>query len=221
MEAWSASSSSRKPAFVGKFARTQIRPLYSKLYRRHYAARLITREASALKWRDAVLPKLKPRIARGLISLPDFILFTDATTSAPLIAGVLFKPRDTRAPRLTTGRVPSARLNRFRRRNKIFGSELLPPLEFARTDQKRLANSTFTFYLDSNNAIAFLLRGDSCDSYIAATAATFWKLAHRLGMAVRIGRFRPKLNVADLPTRSLPPPPLMSNKAQNSSSFKL
>ena len=107
---------------------------------------------------------------------------------------------------LTTGRVPSAWLNRFHIRNKIFGSELLALLAFVWTHQKLLTNSTCTFYLDGNNAIAAFLRGDSFDSFIAAMVATFWKLAHRLGMAVWIGRVRSKLNVSDLPTRSLPLP---------------
>ena len=72
-----------------------------------------------------------------------------------------------------------------------------------RTHQKLLSNSTCAIYLDSNNAIAALLRGDSCDSFIAAMVATFWKLAQRLGMAVWSGRVRSKLNADDLPTRHL------------------
>ena len=74
------------------------------------------------------------------------------------------------------------------------------------THQKLLGNSTCAFYLDSNNATEALQRGDSCDSFISAMAANFWKLAQWLGTAVRIGRVRPKLNAADLPARSLSPP---------------
>ena len=130
------------------------------------------------------MAELKPRIARGLNGRPDFILFTYASNRAPLIAGVLFKPRPTRELQLTKGRIPAARMRRFRIRNKIFGSELLHPLAFAWTHRKLLANSTCTFCLDGNNAITAPLLGDSCDGFIAAMVATFWRLAQQLGMAV-------------------------------------
>ena len=151
------------------------------------------------------MAELKPRIARGINSRPDFILFTDAAASATLIAGVLFRPRSTGVLQLTTGRAPSAWLSRFHRRNKIFGTALPAPLDFVRNRQKLVNNSTCAFYLESNNAIAALLRGDSFDSFVAEIVATFRRLAQQLGMAVWIGRVRSKLNVADLPTRSLPP----------------
>ena len=89
---------------IGEFARAQLRPIYSELYGRHYAAKLSPRE-TALKCRTAVMAEPKPRIARGLNSRPDFILSKDAATSAPLISRVLFKPRSTRVLQLT-GRVP-------------------------------------------------------------------------------------------------------------------
>ena len=190
----------------GKFARTQLRPLYKKLYRHHYVATLTPRETTTLIWRPSVLAELKPRIARGLGRCPDFILFTDAATRTPLIAGVLFRPSSRRVLQLTKGRVPSSWLRRFHRRNKIFGAEFLAPLAFLWTHGRLLRNSACTIYLDSNNAIASLLRGDSCDSFIAAMVAVFWKLIQKLGMVVLIGRVTSKLNVADLPTRYLPTP---------------
>ena len=69
-----------------------------------------------------------------------------------------------------------------------------------------LANPACTVYLDSNNAIASLLRGGSCDSFISAMVAVFWKITQQLGTAVWIGRAKSKLNVADLPARNLPNP---------------
>ena len=117
----------------GKFARTQLRPLYQKLYRRFYVAKLSPREIPTLKWWSAVLRGLKPRIARILNRYPDFILFTDAATITPLIAGVLFHPKLARVLQLTKSRAPSAWLRRFHRRNKIFGSELLAPSFFPDT----------------------------------------------------------------------------------------
>ena len=169
-------------------------------------AKLTPRETTALTWRSAVLAELKPRIARGLDRRPDFILFTDSATSTPLIAGVLFRPISRKVLQLTTGRVPSARLRRFLRRNKIFGSEMLSPMAFLWTHGRILRNSACAIYLDSNNAIAALLRGGSCDGFIAAMVEVFWQLIQKLGMVVWIGRVTSKLNIADLPTRNLPTP---------------
>ena len=187
----------------GKFARTQLRPLYKKLHGRFYSTELSSREHSAIRWWLATIKELRPRIAQGLNSHPDLILFTDAATSNPLIAGVLFKPRSTRAIQLTTGRAPSAWLRRFNVKNKIFGPELLAPLAFIWSHQDLMRGKACTIYLDSNNALAALLRGDSCDSFVVAMVAFFWKLVQKLGMAVWLGRVKSKLNVADLPTRNL------------------
>ena len=152
------------------------------------------------------MAELKPRIARGLDRRHDFILFTDAATSTPLIAGVLFRPSSRKALQLTTGRVLSAWLRRFHRRNKISGSEMLAPLAFLWTHGRLLRNSACAIYLDINNAIAALLRGGSCDGFIAAMVEVFWQLIQKLGMVVWIGRATSKLNIADLPTRNLPIP---------------
>ena len=200
----------------GKFARTQLRPLYKKLHSRFYSAKLSSREMSTLRWWLAITKELKPRIAHSLNSHPDFVLFTDAATSNPLIAGVLFRPRSTKVLQLTTGRVPSAWIRRFHRRNKIFGSELLAPLAFIWTHQDLMRGKACAIYLDSNNALAALLRGDSCDSFIVAMVAVFWKLVQKLGMAVWLGRVKSKLNVADLPTRNLQLP----YQVEHSSEFK-
>ena len=83
----------------GKCDRAHLSPLYQKLYRLHYVGELSSREFTTLKWRIEVLTDLTPRIARGLGRYPDFILFTDAATTAPLIARV--RPLEYRgAPRL-------------------------------------------------------------------------------------------------------------------------
>ena len=103
--------------------------------------------------RWGALAETVPRIAWDLNGRPDLSLFTDAATGAPLLAGVLFRPRPARALHLETGRVSSAWLSRFRRQNEIDGSELLAPISFAWARREILANSTYALYLDRNNAI--------------------------------------------------------------------
>ena len=48
----------------GKFARTQIRPLYQKLYGRVYNARLSAAELGVFGWRGRVISSFSPRICR-------------------------------------------------------------------------------------------------------------------------------------------------------------
>ena len=116
-----------RKCLFGEFARTQIRPPYTKLHRHYYLGKLTPRERSTMRWGRVVLAELKPRIARGIGRRPDSVLFTDASTTDPIIDGVRFRHMETKIPQLTTDHAPSALLRRFHLRNKIHGSELLAP----------------------------------------------------------------------------------------------
>ena len=135
-----------------------------------------------------------PRLSRGCFSAPEHSGLSITLKEGP----------------------PSVWLHRFRRKSKISGAELLAALAFFRTHQTLLKNASVALCLDSNNAIESLLRGDSCDSFISATVAVFWKLTQQLGIAIWVGRVKSELTVADFPTRSLPVP----YPAEHSSEFK-
>ena len=51
---------------LGKFARTQLRPLYQKLYRRVYNAALSAEERAVTTWRFETITSFAPRICRPL-----------------------------------------------------------------------------------------------------------------------------------------------------------
>ena len=163
-----------------------------------------------------MLAELKPRIDRLIGRYHGYILFADAATSTPIISGVFFLPREKEIPHLTKGRAPSAWLRRFHRRNKISGVELLAPLDSLWAHQCLIRNTACAIYLDRNNAIDALLRGGSCDSFISPTVTVFRKLPQKMGMPIRPGRAKSKLNVADLPTRNLHVP----YEAEHISGFK-
>ena len=188
----------------GKFARTQMRCLYKKLHRRVYVAKFTPRELLSLRWWEAVLTELRPRVPRGIQRSPFWVLFTDAATKTNLMAAILFRGGACSSPRIQfsmVGSVPSAWLKRFHSRNKIYGSELLAVVAFVWAHAKLLAGKSVNLYIDSNNAIAALTRGDTPDDFLASLVSVFWKLAQAFSIDIWIGRVRSKLNIADLPTR--------------------
>ena len=95
---------------------------------------------------------------------------------------------------------------------------MLAPHAFLLVNLKFFANSSINLYMDSNNCIASLTRGDAIDDFIAAMVALFWKLTHRYSIDIWIGRARSKLNIADLPTKKFKRP-LQAVKSQAFPSF--
>ena len=77
-------------AMFGKFARSQMRVLYRKLYRKYYAATLEEREFAAPKWRLAILHELNPRILRSITKFPDIVIYSDSATTGYRLAALLF-----------------------------------------------------------------------------------------------------------------------------------
>ena len=73
----------------------------------------------------------------------------------------------------------------------------------------RNTNSCMWLYVDNNNALAAITRGDSPTDIIAITVARIWETIHRFSIHAWSPRARSKLNPADLPTHhKLPPYPI-------------
>ena len=100
--------------------------------------------------------------------------------------------------------VPKVWVEAFRRTNLIYGLELSPLLGFVFMNMALLANRTVNIYIDNNNALAALIRGDSNTVIVADMAAVFWRALVALGIDVRLGRVGSKLNIAGIPTRDKP-----------------
>ena len=81
-----------------------------------------------------------------------------------------------------------------------------------------LRGSYCWIYLDSNNSLSALARGDSNTEVIAILVARFWQMVQTYDICPWFPRVRPKLNPADLPTRSkrLPYTPRRSVSFKNS-----
>ena len=65
----------------GRFARTQIRPLYQQLRRRVYNARLSAPEEIAFRWWERAIRPFTPRTCVPCSHLCDWIVYTDAATT--------------------------------------------------------------------------------------------------------------------------------------------
>ena len=190
----------------GKFDRAQLLCLYQKLYAPRYLARLESRERLTPRWRVDVLSNLSPSFPRGSPHPPDFVLYTDAASSANRIEALLFKG-SAKPPivlELAVSYVPNFWRKRFNSKNVIFGLEMLAPLAFLWENRRQLAGSAINLYIDNDNVLTSLVRGDSGTDIIAAMIAVFWRIAEAYSIDIWLGRVASKRNPADRPTRDAP-----------------
>ena len=116
----------------GKFARTQLRPLYTKMRRKYFCASLSAQERATIVWWDEVISGFPPRICRPLSSRFDDLLYTGAATNPPCICALLPNPNSS-GVRLSTLLVAFVRpwIHLFKATCLIFGLELLALLAFS------------------------------------------------------------------------------------------
>ena len=114
-------------ALFGKFARTQLRPMYRKLRRREYTEAFTAYERSILEWRPSIIAEIAPRLARPRPLKPDRAIYTGAsTTPAEICALLFFGCRSSHGLHSCYAfRVDIARNYLLRHTNLIYGLELL------------------------------------------------------------------------------------------------
>ena len=124
-----------------------------------------------------------------------------------------------RRPELRTlcdAAVPAVRPYLFRYANRIYGLELLALVLFFEDWAPFLQGKCCWVYVDNNNCLAAIVRGDSNTDAIAVLVARLWQLIQRFNICVWFPRVAPKLNPADLPARNRIPP----FKAHTETSFR-
>ena len=90
-----------------------------------------------------------------------------------------------------------------RHTNLIYGLELLAiVLFFEDSAPLLLQGSRCWVYVDNNNCLAALIRGDSNTDIIAVLVARFWRTTQRRDICVWFPRAKSTLNPADIPTRA-------------------
>ena len=187
----------------GKFARTQLRPLYQILHRRVYNARLSAAESAVFSWWERAIRSLTPRVCRPCSHSCDWIVYTDSATSPPHICALCFHGKS-ETPRLSAElsmEVDPSWVYHFRPTCLIFGLELIALVSFLDDAAEKLVGCSIWFYMDSNNSRSAVTRGDSNTATIAVLASRAWEIIRRFHIKALFSRVPSKLNPSDLPTR--------------------
>ena len=207
----------------GEFARTQLKPLYRKLYAARFIPQLSIIESRILHWWSRILLSLNPRIPRGISRIPDFIIYTGAATLSNKMAALAFS-RKGDAPvisQLLVSNVPRFWKNHFHRKNIILGSEMLAPIAFLRSDPRLFRHKRANLYMDNDPSANALIRGGCGNPFLASTVCIFWKIVDAYPLDVWIGRVAPGANPSDLPTRGVKLTFEIKNIAQLKNLYKL
>lgn len=121
-----------KTLLFGKFARTQMRSIYQKLYRRVYNARLSANELTTFQMRAAIIGDFEPLVCSPCSSRCDWVVYTDASTSPPRICALQFHgpARHHQLEIQLSSAVPVTRAAFLKTTCLIFGSVLLSLVTF-------------------------------------------------------------------------------------------
>ena len=68
-----------------------IHPIYRKLYALYYEERIPDNDRITPEWLGGILRELQPRAIYTRIKSPDLVIFTDAATSAMIMASDVFR----------------------------------------------------------------------------------------------------------------------------------
>ena len=186
-----------------KFARAQLRPLYRKLYRKVYNAKLADLESFTLRWWESTIRSLQPRWVTDRPTSVPWLVYTDAATHPPKLCALLFNAtaRETDLVGEWTADVFEQRCFLFRHTALIFGLELLAVVAFFEQLAPKLAGQCVWVYVDNNNVLAAITRGDSNTDVAAVLVAKLWNTLQRFSICAWFSRVGSKINPADLPTR--------------------
>ena len=109
--------------------------------------------------------------------------------------------RETRLVQQLSSSAPTVWQYLFRKTCLIFGMELLALVAFLEESAASLTGGSIWFYMDSNNSLSAMTRGDSNTAVIAVLVGRSCELIQRFQIRAWFPRVPSKLNTADLPTR--------------------
>ena len=168
-----------------------------------YSGKLPTAELGNLAWWLSLLASFAPRPLPHRPIYIRRIAYADAATSSSAIFALLF---DSSAAAPTIHQSWTARSHTtwgylFRNTARIIGLELLATLAFIEEFAPRRPKSPLWLYVDNNNALAAIVRGDSPTDIVAIMVARIWGTLTKYNIHAWFTRVRSKLNPPDLPTR--------------------
>ena len=157
-----------------------------------------------MEWWASIIAEFTPRLARPRPLKPDWLIYTDAATKPARICALLFHGGRS-SPDLHSCYSPKVDIAwpyLFRRTYLIYGLGLLDLVLFFEEAAPLLQGSCCWVYIDNNNCLAALIRGDSNTDIIAALVARCWRTVQRHDICVWFSRVKSTLNPAALPNRA-------------------
>ena len=160
---------------------------------------------------NLIARKIKERAGR-----PDWVIFTDAATSAEIIAAISFKRADFEIGE-SASEVISAVAgpywdHLFDKTNKIYGLEMLALLEKLYRPNWDIRNQNATFHIDNRNAFEAVIKNNATPTVIGAMAHLIWHRIRALQITAWFEWAPGTRNIADLPTRNVDIPFVCRNR---------
>ena len=150
----------------------------SKIISNGLSPHLSASEREVLNCRCVIFTEIIPRAAREIRRYPDFAICPDTASTHVRIAAILLMGVSGAKPiieLLAKDHTPTYWVKMRHRANLIYGLEVLALMAFIFTHRKVLRNSAVNAYIDNNNGLRALIRGDSDTAVIADMTAIFWR----------------------------------------------
>ena len=192
-------------SIFGRFGRTLLKSLHSKLHQRPYIGHLSEEEIDILQWWVASLRASIPRVVEVTSTRPEVIIYTDAATSTRIVAAIVLDVdiflRIGEFQAVFEEISSEEWSNTFKDTTYIYGLEMLAIIAVVYILGEYLKNKNIVFYVDNSNSKDALVKGFSPTPVINRMTQLFWARMQKLGARAWIEYIPSGKNICDLPTR--------------------
>ena len=174
------------------------------MHRRVYNARIIASELAVFGWWESVIRSFSRGYASHVSTFSTGLYIPmPPLPPPPRLCALRFigDVRETQPVHQLSSSVPTVWSYLFRSTCLIFGLGILALVAFLEETAAAMEGSYIWFYMDSNNSLSAMTRGDSNTDVIATLVSRAWELIQRHHIRARFSRVPSELNPADLPTR--------------------
>ena len=194
-------------SIFGRFGRTMLKPLYTKLHSTPYSSVLSDEESSVLRWWASSIRASQPRKVVIKNKYPDVVIYTDAATSTLVIAAIVIEPDVFKTESMFSATFTETAdpdwVTIFQGTTLIYGLELLAVIATIFVLRDFLRGKNVTFYVDNSNTKDALVKGFSPTPVINTLIQIFWAFAQCSGALFWFEQIPSGRNIADLPTREV------------------
>ena len=186
-----------------KFDRTQLCPLYQQIHRRMFNSQLSRTSRCTAERMLQLSADFDRRVDVSRPPIADWVIYTDAASKPTAICARFFNGKS-RRPELLMGAHPtylSPGPTCCARPISSTDWGLPTPLAFYGGHAPSIRGSSSWGYLENNNCLSALTRGDSDAAILAALLVRFWLLAQQYDICAMFAIGKSKLSPSDLATR--------------------